>query len=137
MQESDLFELFQLAMDSMWSHLQWWTGMSVGLLAVANFARERLNLIQVLGISVLYVAFSWYTQINVSMQLGLSSGFSVELARLQESGNLSPGGSEALISTIETTQMLPVPLTISILGLFLGALAYLWGVYLKERRRGA
>lgn len=56
--EANILELIALANSQYFSLLQWWASISVGLVAIAHFASDRLNLFLLAALSVLYIAYT-------------------------------------------------------------------------------
>jgi hypothetical protein len=135
MPDFQLFELMDIALDRAWSHLQWWGGISFGLIALTNFAAKKLNLIQVIVLAVLYTAFSWYSWLNLTLEVAVFGSFAQELEARALSGELSPGAVGALTAYTSTAPSAPLPLYVSTIGTYLATLAFLVSTYIKQRMR--
>jgi hypothetical protein len=134
MSEAELYELWILTLNSMWSNLQWWGGISFGLLALVNFAGKKLALVPVIFLSVLYVAFSYYTVVNVVFLYSTLWGLGSELLRLQSIGELSSASVRIVPAAARLVSGQFIPLAVLGFGVFFGALVYLWATYFKTRK---
>ena len=134
MSEYELLDLAKQAENAVTALLQWWGGVSFGVVALAHFASKKLNTPLVVLVVTLYISFSAMSFTRIQANLSEYSGFLRDLAVLQENGvSLSP-------STVERMQSIgPVPwyntLTFGVvlIGTFLGSICYL--VYANYRER--
>ena len=58
MTEYEIWELYNNSMGGLWDLVQFWSSVSFGYLALGVIAVNRLNILSVLVLSVLYIAFS-------------------------------------------------------------------------------
>ena len=126
MSELLLVETFREAFADAWSMLQWWASVSFGLIAVASFARDKLNLVVVMGLSVLYSLFTAYSYLNIAALATIALGARVELAALSDSGSISAVGLSVLEYWERLGHLNARIFPLCFLITFVGTLAYLW-----------
>jgi hypothetical protein len=123
-----------LYMTSAWSQLQWWASVSFGVLALARFAAKDLRRWHVIGVSILYVAYTVYCVINTLMLTNYAGGFFRELQAQREAGDLAPPVSRAMGFANSLNAPAVLTFFVCLVGLFLVSLTYLWGAHLKGRK---
>jgi hypothetical protein len=134
MSEFELLELVDLSLSRAWSHMQWWGGVSFGLIAVAHFAGKKLNLLYVAFLSVLYIAFSFYAYANLSLAVGLTGVYITTLESLVDTGELSEAGTAALRVYEDTGPRVAGWIQIAVFGLFIASLAFLFLTFWNLRK---
>jgi hypothetical protein len=112
--------------------LQWWAGISFGVIAVAHFAANRLNRPIVSLILLVYVSQTANTVLFAIRQSDLTGGIAQELVILRESGELSAVGTAWLES--QDPAWAPLTYLMATGGLFFGSIAYLIYRSMKQRR---
>jgi len=133
MTEADIVTQYNLFTDRVIVILQWWASVSFALIAIAHFSAKKLNLVLVLTLSILYVLLSIFVVGTLGRNLSLQVGLQEDLAAIQAIGELSHFG-ETMMS--ELSPLAGLSLLIGMLGLFIGALFYLFFSYRSARVRG-
>ena len=114
--------------------MQWWAGVSFGLIAVAHFAGKKLKLLYVAFLSVLYIAFSVYSYANLSLEVDLTGVYMATLQSLVDAGELSETGTAALRVYEEAGSGVAVWIRIAVFGLFIASLAFLFLTFWNLRK---
>ena len=127
--ELALVETVRESMAVAWSHLQWWASVSFGLIALAGFGRDKLNRSSVIGLTILYSAFSVYSLVNTTAMVVHAEGARDVLRTLAETEGISSAGSSAIYFS-ETWGWVNLPIfAFCYVATFAGSLAYLWHSY--------
>jgi hypothetical protein len=132
MTEDQVLGQWYLLMERWHFLLQWWAGVSFGVIAVAHFASKRLNLAIVLLILLVYVSQTANTLIFAIRLGGMTEGVTQELMRLSASGEISAIGQAWLQS--QDPAWAPLTYLLAPGGLCLGCVAYLIYCYRRQRR---
>lgn len=133
--EDRLIELVMMGSEAIGVVLQWWLGVTFGVLAVAYIAARRLNWLIVIVLSLLYSAHTYLTIDEIFMNTLVIDVLYDEAVRLVESGEHS-GVAVQVISSI-INQRLPLtnvswPLTY--FGAYFGCLAFLFYSFVRAKR---
>ncbi|MGC5198187.1 hypothetical protein, partial [Aphanothece microscopica] len=96
MTENDLIDAIFAIYDRYWNIIQWWGSVSFGLIAVAHFAAEKLNVYLLLLLVMLYSLFTGWVALDYFFNVQILSGFNADLA---EFGGLAHHGSRALLES--------------------------------------
>jgi hypothetical protein len=96
MTDSATLEIFTSAFEQAWSNLQWWAGVSFGLMAVSGLAARKLNRTIAVSLTVIYLLFSLFTLVNVQSMINVAFGAVQDLRAFQESGSISHAGANVL-----------------------------------------
>ena len=107
--------------------------MSLGLILVAHFARESLNLIFVSLLLLVYISFSVNMWGQFTTALAPIQSFRADLEILQAAGNTSMG-TDAFLATEDIKPWHIFTYPVSLFGLFLGSIYYLLYSYLQARK---
>ena len=114
-----------------WSNVQWWASISFGLIALASFGRERLNLFTVAGLAVLYSIFTVYSLVNTMAMVVHAASAREALSALADSEGISAAGAGVLRFTEAWGLFNGALFMICFGATFVGSLAYLWYSYRK------
>ena len=134
MTEYEIWELYNNSMEALWNLLQFFSSVSFGYLALGVIAVNRLNILSVLVLSVLYVAFS----MQIFEALGIvhgEAGAHVESMKLlsETIGLQTPSAIQ--MSTVDLSDGYTGP--IAIFGIFIVAILSLPYQYWKSSRENA
>ena len=133
MSESELLYQYGYNWEIMYTLLQWWLSVSIGLLAIARFFPKKLNLFLVVLLILLYVSFSIYSIGGVNMFFQQNLGVLEELRSLRADGSVSRAG-ELLLEQMEG--IWPVfaasSYVVCVAGGFFGSIAF----FIYSYRRG-
>ncbi|WP_020207815.1 hypothetical protein [Gilvimarinus chinensis] len=112
-----------------WDILQFWVGITFGLLAISQLAVRRLNAWLLLLITLLYIDFSILTARLLKYNREIVSSYMADLNHLPE---LSAGTRQFLM---EAPRPLELSLTLSVAyyALFIGTVIFCWYSYLRLR----
>lgn len=113
---------------------QWWASMSLGLILVAHFAKESLNLVFVsLLLLLIYISFSvnmWGQFIDALVPI---SAFRADLEILRAAGSTAMG-TDAILAREGARLWDVFTYPVSLIGLFLGSIYYLVYSYMQARK---
>ena len=132
MSEYEILDLINATENQRLNLLQWWGAITFGLIALAHFASEKLNLILVVLVLTLYVSFSvfMFTLFAGNQQEGLQ--FVAQLKVMQDAGiSLSPVSQANIADQPSLVQAIGYQLAVG--GAFAGSNAYLAYAYWKSR----
>jgi len=132
MSEYEILDLINATEYQRLNLLQWWGGITFGLIALAHFASERLNLILVILVLTLYVSFCvfMYSLFAGNQQEGLD--FVRQLELMQAAGiDLSIVSRARIVA--EPGVLQAVGYQVAIGGAFIGSIAYLVYAYWRSR----
>ena len=115
--------------------LQWWLGVTFGVLAVAYVAARKLNWVIVVVIALLYSMHTYHTIDTITHNSSLQDVVYNEAVRLAETGE----HSGVAVRAIEALRDQSLPLTgitypLTLLGTYAGCLAFLFYSFLRARR---
>ena len=122
MNEFQLVETYREGFVAVWAQLQWWASISFGLLTLASFGRKHLSLHVTIGLSVLYVTYTFFSLMNSYALLITIVGAVAELGTLE---NLSIVGTN-IINTTDIRILNSLAGMVCFLVTTCGTLAYLW-----------
>ena len=135
MTEDQILNQFSENNALIFSLLQWWLSVSVGLVAAAHFLSKKLNLYLVIFLATLYGLFSVYTNLFVALTFVTNVGLIDALNALPE-GQVSAAG-RAFLSWPDSLQVIMgAAFTLCVIGGFFGALAYFVMSYRANRESG-
>jgi hypothetical protein len=133
MSEAELVSQITEFWDRYWVIVQWCASVSFGVVSIAHFGAERLNLLLISIIVFLYVGFTAWTgnmyYLNVTYAVALES----DLQNLEKLGGITSERGAFLAHTSDRISTI-IPATV-IVGTFLGTLYYLIYVYRKNITR--
>jgi hypothetical protein len=133
--EYEILDLANRAEDQVTAVLQWWGGISFGVLALGHFAARKLNGFLVTLIIMLYVGFSLMMFSRFSVNGQEYASYMRDLVALQETGNsLSPAMEQRIELSYPWYSRLAFPVVA--VGTFLGSICYITYAYLRERKSG-
>ena len=113
------------------SLLQWWLGVSVGLVAATHFFSKKLNLYLVIFLAMLYTCFSIYTHLYVALTFFANVGLVNALNSMR--GELSEAGLAFLAWPMSLQIVMGCAFALCVIGGFLGTLAYFVVSYRSNR----
>ena len=131
MTEYEILDIYSSSMEGLWGLLQFWASVSFGYLALGVLAVKRLNILSVLVLSVLYIAFS----MQMFDALGVvyyEAGAHVESMKLLSETKGLQTPSAIHIVTVDTSGSYSGP--IAIFGTFIVAFLSLPYQYWKSQR---
>ena len=138
MSEYEILDLANQAENQVTAILQWWGGVSFGLLALGHFAAKKLNTSLVILVVVLYVSFSVMSAVRLSLNLQEYAGYFRDLTVLQENGiSLSPSTIQRIESGAQISWYAQLTFGIVLFGTFLGSICYFGYANFRERKSGA
>lgn len=117
--------------EAMASMLQWWAGVSFGLIAVSYFAAKRINLFFVIVLLSLYILFSIGLVNTLVAIQGWQAALMADFAALESTSNF---GAVFMSSTAGSP--FRSAFALAVLGTFLGCIAYVVYAYMHSRRKG-
>lgn len=117
--------------EAMANMLQWWAGVSFGLIAVSYFAAKRINLFFVIVLLSLYILFSIGLVNTVVGIQRWQAALMADFAALESRSNFS----EVFMSSTSGSPFQSV-FALAVLGTFLGCIAYVVYAYVHSRRKG-
>ena len=116
------------------SLLQWWLSVSVGLVAAAHFFAKKLNLYLVVFLVMLYTCFSVYTHLFVTLTFVTNVGLIDALNAIPDD-QVSAAG-RAFLSWPNSLQIvMGSAFALCVVGGFFGAVAYFVFSYRASARR--
>lgn len=129
MTEYEILYLMSEAFDRIWALIQFWSSVSFGYLVLAHVAAPRLNVMIVLVLSLLYIAFSAQMLELLITHTGYVGGYLQEIKELSETVGLE---SQAAVHANEYKPQF-LGATISLFGTFTAALLYLPYCYYRSK----
>jgi hypothetical protein len=134
MTEYEIWELYNNSMEGLWSLLQFWSSVSFGYLALGVIAVSRLNILSVLVLSVLYIAFSIQIFEAVGVVHGETGAHVESMKLLSETiGLQTPSAIQMITADISGSYMGPI----AIFGTFIVAILSLPYQYWRSQREDA
>ncbi len=124
MSEIDIFTQIQSGYDRLWVVLQFWGGVTLGLVAVAYFAAKRLNVFLLTFLLIVYILFSAFAHQSIVGVLELIYALVTDLQNLKSSGVALTLGSLSIIESSSAGNINSILGFASIYGTFVGAVAY-------------
>ena len=112
--------------------LQWWVGISFGLIGVSYFAAKRINLFFVVVLLLLYVSFSIAVASFLANLLAWQEALASDLERLNSSSDISATLLLNLVQSPVTTWIFGA----GVIGTFLGCISYVIFAFVQSRRKG-
>lgn len=91
MSEPEILELLFTIFDRYWSVIQWWASVSFGLLLVAHFAAERLRLLWLVGVVVLYAVYSLWVYLLLDYNMEIAFAYIRDLQAIIGTDSVSEG----------------------------------------------
>lgn len=132
MSEAEIVYQLSENFNRIWSMLQWWASISLGLIVLAHVASERLNGFLVIVVVTLYSAFSFYVFQLMNRNYESVQGYVSDLQNIVKSGNDLASGT---LAYMQPQSSIVVALVIFTLwGTFAGSNAYLIYSYFKGKR---
>lgn len=116
------------------SLLQWWLSVSVGLVAAAHFLPKKLNLFLVIFLATLYSLFSVYTHLFVTLTFFGNVGL-IDALNAISAQDISEAGRAFLAWPNSLQVIMGAAFTLCVIGGFIGALAYF--IYSYRTNRGS
>ena len=121
MTEYEILYLLSETYDRVWALIQFWSSVSFGYMILAYVAAPRLNLLIVLVLSILYIAFSMQMFELLVTHNGFSLAYEESLSDLSKTVGLK---NPAAIYAVEHDPNI-LGATVSLFGTFFAALLYL------------
>ena len=131
MTEQDLFELMASRADINWEIFQFWSGVTFAYLAVGHFAAKNLNWFAILVLTILYASLTVVVYQMAANNMAVLEGFTQELQALANTTELG-AASQAWLQ--KPGGVFQVAISITTLGTFVSALAYLPYNYYRANR---
>jgi len=132
MTEDQILNQWHALIDHWYLLLQWWAGISFGVIAVAHFAADKLKWPIVIVVLLVYVSQTANTFLYAIKMSGLVAGIRHELELLRDSGSASAIGTAWLDSQDPPWSQLTYSVAAG--GLFIGCISYLVYRYVEQRR---
>ena len=123
--------LYQISLNEELSFawLQWWGTLSLGVFAVAHFARRRLNLVFVVAILAAYWAFTMLAYSSMGQYRGSSDAYFRDLQSLESTAE----GTKVLLAAWNNSSPGMV-FAFLFIAVFVGANTYLIYSYISRRK---
>jgi len=100
MTEYDILYLYGERFNSLWGIIQFWSSVSFGYLALGIVVVKRLNIVTIVVLSVLYLAFSLHVLGALESVYSEIQSFQIAMSELKASlGNLSTAGNAIIIDS--------------------------------------
>ena len=131
MSEFELVYQLALADEANATAIQWWAGLSFGLVGLAHFGQKRLSLLVVVLLIVIYVAFTINIYYQWFITLDVRDGVLSELALLPV--DEIAASTAILIANREVVPWMYVTYGATIWGPFFGAIWYLIFCYRRSQ----
>ena len=117
------------------SLLQWWLSVSVGLVAAAHFLSKKLNLYLVIFLATLYSFFSVYTHLFVALTFVTNVGL-IDALNAYPEDQLSKAGQAFLAWPDSLQTLMAGAFVLCVVGGFVGAVTYFLVSYRSNREAG-
>ena len=117
-----------------WSVIQYWTGVSFGLIAVSHLAGKHLGYGMTSILSILYFGFSFFVFSILGVNETISNGYIADLVALAEQRPLTTGVQYVLDTRPGIAETIAI--RGAFVGTFFGALFFLWFSSIKNKRKG-
>jgi len=127
--EAEILYQWHLFDETLTTTLQWWAGISFGLIGLSHFAGKKLNLFLVVVLVVLYISFSFTMGWRIATFGVMQQQLLTDLERV---GELSVT-SRYLLSGQNQRPLFDVFYLLSVFGTFLGCIGYVIYAYLQGR----
>jgi biopolymer transport protein ExbB/TolQ len=108
--------------------MQWWVGITIGLLAVANFLADRFVLSLLILLITTYFTYTVFVIAEIGSNIAQILALSNYLAQLPEINE----ASRQQVGFANDPGIFAIPQAISAVGLFIGTIAFL--IYSYRRR---
>lgn len=135
MTEDQLLTEWHLLIESWFYLLQWWVGLSFGVVGVAHFAAKKLTLPAVVLILVVYVSHTLNSLFYLTKVDAITDGIAAELQLLLDMGEATQVARAWLES--QDPAWASIPYFAAGAGVFVGSIAYLIMSYVQSRRAQA
>ena len=132
MSEAEIAYQLSEIFNRVWSMQQWWASISLGLIVLAHVASEKLNILLVAIVAVLYSAFTFYVFQLLGRNWESIKGYVVDLQRLADSGHQLADGTLAFMQPQNPAVVALVIFTLW--GTYAGCVCYLLFSYFKKKQ---
>ena len=128
-----LDQLFNIY-DRYWFIVQWWVSVSFALLVLAYFAVERIGIVLLSTVLLLYGFFTAWVFSYLLYNIDMGTSFVVDLGNLHSSGNLETEGAKTALESpfLVYGSFLDV---IALPATFVGVVSYLVYAYIHAKAR--
>ena len=135
MSEYEILTLINLTEDQRFNLIQWWAGVTFGLIALSHFAGHKLNLFLVVLIITLYVGFSLFVGELFFENIRQAELHRMDLAAMLAQGARLSAVSEAIVAS-EARWLQAVGFYLAVVGAFLGSICYVVYAFARHRPSG-
>lgn len=135
MSEFEILDLMTKTEDQRFNLIQWWAGVTFGLIALSHFASRKLNLFLVILVVLLYVGFTLFVGDLFFGNVTQAALHRQDLAAMQALGMPLSEVSRQIIA--EEPQVLRgIGFYLAVIGAFLGSISYLVYAYVRSGSDG-
>jgi len=135
MTEYEILTLITLTEDQRFNLIQWWAGVTFGLIALSHFAGHKLNLFLVTLVVLLYIGFSMFVGQLFFANVAQSELHRQDLAEMLALGRQLSAVSEDIVSA-DRMVLQAIGFYLAVVGAFLGSICYVIYAYLRARADG-
>ena len=134
MTEAEILNQFNLSEERLWVLLQWWAGVSIGLIAVAHVSARRFNLALLSITLLIYVSYSIVIfSLLASLAVRMDAG--VQDLRALSADELSITSRVLTESWGSGSGIRLVTMSLSVVGTFLAGVSYPIYCFFSERSK--
>jgi len=135
MSEFEILDLMTKTEDQRFNLIQWWAGVTFGLIALSHFAARKLNLFLVILVVLLYVGFTLFVGDLFFGNVTQAVLHRQDLAAMQALGAPLSEVSRQIIA--EEPQVLRgIGFYLAVIGAFFGSISYLVYAFVRSGRDG-
>jgi hypothetical protein len=135
MSEFEILDLMTKTEDQRFNLIQWWAGVTFGLIALSHFAGRKLNLFLVVLVVLLYVGFTLFVGDLFFGNLTQAALHRQDLAAMLAQGAPLSEVSRQIIG--EDAQVLRgIGFYLAVIGAFVGSISYLVYSFVRLGRDG-
>lgn len=135
MSEFEILDLMTKTEDQRFNLIQWWAGVTFGLIALSHFAGRKLNLFLVVLVVLLYVGFTLFVGDLFFGNVTQAVLHRQDLAAMQAQGVPLSEVSRQIIG--EERQVLRgIGFYLAVVGAFVGSICYLIYAFVRSDRDG-
>jgi hypothetical protein len=135
MTEAEAIYQISYFQELLFSVMQWWLGVSIGLLALGRFFSEKLNLFVLILLVAAYVMYTLFVVDNVRWIFENQASLVVHLENLRDGSGITAAGQAQIETSRRFTFGETWGFTFSAAILFLGSISYLVYGYIQVRRK--
>ena len=137
MNEADILLQLSELYDRWWVILQWWVSVSFALLAISHFAADKLNVVLLAAVLVLYIAFTLWMRSLLDYNSEIMAAFRIDLGEMNAAGDaLSKGGNAFVVGYVGLERFFPAA-NIAKYGTFASVIIYLIYSWIQNRKKSS